>query len=300
MATELWHPDIEITDTLACEVISAQFPSLSPINLKCIGEGWDNKAYLVNQQYIFRMPHRTVAAPLIERENAVLKYLQSIINLQIPNPEFAGNPCEIYPYHFHGYPIIPGKSGCHAQLTATSRRGSIPKLALFLKQLHSITEAKAYEIGAETQVFDRTNMAHLIELMRERVAKINTQNIATINMQAFEHELQITKSIRLPDNKVLVHGDMYCRHLMFNQNELTGVIDWGDVGINNPAVDSAIVFSFYPKAWHQSFFDIYGEIDKDTLAYARFLGLYSGITVLLYSHSMGDQLLLIEDQNLVS
>jgi aminoglycoside phosphotransferase (APT) family kinase protein len=34
---------------------------------------------------------------------------------------------------------------------------------------------------------------------------------------------------------------------MFNQGRLTGIIDWGNTGINNRAVDLAVIFSFYPR-----------------------------------------------------
>nr|WP_269471739.1 phosphotransferase [Legionella spiritensis] len=59
------------------------------------------------------------------------------------------------------------------------------------------------------------------------------------------------------------YGDLYWGHLMFDNNDLVGIIDWGQVGINHPAVDIGIVFSFYPTDYHQAFFDVYGEIDSD-------------------------------------
>lgn len=73
---------------------------------------------------------------------------------------------------------------------------------------------------------------------------------------------------------------------MFDNDELVGIIDWGDVGINSPAVDLGVVFSFYPESCHKAFFDIYKKVDKQTLQYARFVGLYSAITVLLYGHDI--------------
>lgn len=288
MGTELWHPDINITDEFARSIIEKQFSKLTPVKINCIGEGWDNKVFLVNDQFIFRFPHRKIAAVLIERENTVLKHLQPLMNLKIPNPIYTGNPSEEYPYHFHGYPIIKGKSGCHAHLSIASRRKSITKLAEFLKQLHSMTEDKARAIGAENQVFDRTDANRSIKALTEWVEKINAQNIALINRAVFNEEMNLAATIQLPDTKVLVHGDLYCRHLMFDKDDLVGIIDWGDVGINNPAVDLSVVFSFYPADCHQAFFDIYGDIDAETFAYARFLGLYSALAVLLYGHNIKD------------
>jgi len=70
------------------------------------------------------------------------------------------------------------------------------------------------------------------------------------------------------------------------------VIDWGDVGINNRAVDLAIIFSFYPKHCHQDFFKIYGDVEPHTWQYARFLGLHYALTTLLYGHNINDRLLM--------
>lgn len=292
--TELWHSDINITDDFARKMIERQFSELAPVEIKCIGEGWDNKVFLVNEKYIFRFPHRKIAATLIERENSVLKHLQSILNLKIPNPIYIGMPNADYPYHIQGYQIIDGVSGCHAALTLSERISSIKKLAIFLKKLHSIHEKQAREIGADYQVFDRMDVNGTINNFTERVDKINIRKIASIDLQVFNQEIQIAKAIKLPVTKVLVHGDLYCRHLMFDKSELVGIIDWGDVGINNPAVDLSVIFSFYPESCHGTFFDIYGSVDSQTLTYARFLGLYSAMTIMLYGHDINDTQLVHE------
>lgn len=299
MGTELWHPDINITDDIAQNIIEEQFNELAPVKVKCIGKGWDNKVFLVNDQFIFRFPHREIAGQLIGRENAVLKNINSIVNLEIPNPTYIGKPRNDYPYSFHGYSIIKGKSGCHANLTLEERISSITLLAKFLKTLHDISEQQAIKIGAKPQVFDRTKTDKVVEALNDRVNKIITRDIALINRSVFQDEMSIAKGINLPPNKVLVHGDLYARHLMFHEGQLTGVIDWGDVGINSPAVDLSVIFSFYPPNVHHTFLSIYGSVDSQTWNYARFLGLYSAITIMLYGHDIGDELLVAEAMNAI-
>ena len=113
-----------------------------------------------------------------------------------------------------------------------------------------------------------------------------------MNIQVLQNEIDEIKDIKLPmDDKVLVHGDLYSRHIIFQQAQLTGIIDWGDVDINNRSVDQAIIFSFYPQNCHDNFIKIYGNVEPNTWQFARFLGLYSAITVTLYSHAVGDVLL---------
>jgi len=301
MGSELWHPDIKVTKALAKRSIEDRFSTLSPIkSIKCIGEGWDNKVFLVNEDIIFRFPHRKIAVELIERENVTLGHLHSKINIEIPNPKYIGHPSAYYPYPFHGYRMIKGVSGCHANLTPHERIASLTPLATFLKQLHSITEKRAIAMSGKNQVFDRTRTYEVANALNERVDKIIARKICKINKNCFQHEIMEAKKIELSfDAKVLVHGDLYCCHLMFNQGRLTGVIDWGDIGINNPSVDLAVIFSFYPSSCHKQFFEIYGEIEENTWQYARFLGLYSVLTNILYGYDIGDTMLLKEAINAV-
>ena len=296
MSSEQWHADIEVTEVLAKTCIEEQFKQLAPLQeIMCIGEGWDNKVFLVNHSIVFRFPRRRVAVQLIERENAVLSSLQSQFSIEIPDPQYIGKPSKYYPYPFHGYPIIKGRSGCHASLTSEERIASIKPLALFLKKLHQITEEQAVEMGAAPQVVDRTDKNRLISALTERVNKINKQKIFQINKKCFEEEMHAAEYNKVDfTKKTLVHGDLYCRHLMFNQGKLSGIIDWGDTGINHCSIDLAVLYSFYPKSCHDTFFSIYGSVESESLIHSRFLGLYSALTVLLYAHDTNDQLLLEE------
>ena len=231
MSSEQWHADIQITEERVKNCLQDRFPLLSPIKIiKCIGEGWDNKVFLVNNKIIFRFPRRKIAVELIERENVILKNLQSLLNIDIPNIKYRGHPTSRYPYPFHGYDMIMGTSGCHAQLSTQDRIASIATLATFLKQLHSIDETQALTMGARNQqVFDRTDISRVVNALNERINKIIDRKISNINKESLQYEMTVAQNIKLPDDKYLVHGDLYCRHLMFNQGQLTGIIDWGDV-----------------------------------------------------------------------
>jgi len=295
MTGERWHADIEVTDELVSRKIVEQFPEMAPLSsIQCIGEGWDNKAYMVNNTYIFRFPRRKIAVELIERENAILRHLQPIVSLAIPQIQFYGKPTPDYPYVFHGYKKIKGVSGCYAALTPQQRSESIIPLAQFIKEIHQFSEHQAQKIGAKEQLFDRTNVARILNVMRENIKKIDDRNIVKIQFHHLKKELKRVEDISLSGKKVLIHGDLYCRHLMFHKGRLNGIIDWGDVGINNPSVDLAVIFSFYEGKEFQSFFNIYGQVDKVTWDYSRFLGLYSAFSLLLYGYDIHDKLLVEE------
>lgn len=248
-----------------------------------IGEGWDNKVFLVNDKIIFRFPHRKIAVELISQENFVLNNLPNFSEIQIPRPIYIGKPSSYYPYDFQGYKKIEGVASHEANLSLDERVKSLDIIAKFLKELHSIDENKALALGAKPQIFDRTCIENLIKNLNDRVEKIITRNICQINNDIYQQELNFVKSLTLPKEKCLVHNDLDSRHLIFNHGKLTGIIDWGDIGISNKAADLAIIWDFYPKSCHQQFFNIYGFVDETTWNYARFLGIYSALTLLLFA-----------------
>lgn len=298
---EEWHADIHITEELVISCLQGQFPALLPIKkIKCIGEGWDNKVFLINEKIIFRFPRRKIAVALIERENAVLNKLPIFPGVSVPIPKYVGYPTIDYPYSFQGYALIIGISAYQAKLNDQDRIASLPILAGFLKQLHSIDVTQALAMGAEPQVFDRTLTSKTIEILQGRITKIIARKCCNINLDCFQQEVAAVKNLLLPESdRCLVHGDLDCRHLIFNENQLTGIIDWGDMGINHKSVDLAIIWSFYPSSCHSQFFEIYGAVDLATWQYARFLGLYCAFTELLYGTDMDDVLLVTEAVNAI-
>lgn len=291
--TEEWHSNILINEEIVRASLQNQFPDLGIITeIKYLSEGWDNTVFLVNNHIIFRFPRRTVAAELIEQENTVLNQLPSFLNIEIPRPIYLGKATEQFPFAFHGYQYLTGKPSYLAALSIEERKASITILANFLKQLHSIDESEALTIGAKPQVWDRTDVSHAIATLTERVNKLISRKFCSINQDLFQQEISKVQKLSLPKHdKCLVHGDLDSRHLLFNSGILSGIIDWGDLGINNRAVDLGIIWDFYPTECQKIFFDIYGDVDQATWQYARFLGLYSGFTLLLYGKSIGDTLL---------
>ncbi len=294
MIIEEWHSDLLITEDLAKSCILEQFDYLAPIKeVKTIGEGWDNKAFLLNEQIVFRFPRHQAAVAQLQRENKLLNHLAKLLNIQIPQPKYLGHPTTAYPYPFHGYEIITGVPAYLANLSQLDYFSSLEPLAIFLKQLHNIAQAEAITFGAELQEFSDATVNQTIKTFSERINKIIKRKIVNLNQACFKEEIAAVKRLKPAYNdKCLIHGDLDCRHLMFNQHRLVGIIDWGDVEINNRAADLAIVWSLYPPECHERFLSLYGSVDEATWQFARFLGLYDAIALILYGAGVADKDLL--------
>ncbi|MDQ8039199.1 MAG: phosphotransferase [Cellulomonas sp.] len=288
-----WQADIDVQAEHVKQCLLEQFPRLLPLNnIRLIGEGWDNRVFLVNENVIFRFPRRKIAVELFEHENRVLPQLQSHFSLQIPNPIYQGKPSEYYPYPFQGYTRLQGTSG--ENLSQENRLASLKALSLFLKQLHAITKKQALHLGAESQVFDKTQVQQAITTFKERVNQLISLDCYDINSNEINNEVEKIQTIELSNSLSLVHGDLHFKHLLFNHGKLTSVIDWGDLGINHPVVDLSIIWGFYSSEYHSIFHEIYGFVDQKIWNYARFLALYVAFTFLLYGQDIGNEKLVNE------
>src|SRR5918911_1437267 len=98
--TQPWKADVDLTPERAASLIERQFPALAPARLEPLGIGWDNAAYLVNGNLVFRFPRRQMGAGLIEREARILPLLAPHLPLPVPVPRFVGRPAGEYPFPF--------------------------------------------------------------------------------------------------------------------------------------------------------------------------------------------------------
>ncbi|MCX5923914.1 MAG: phosphotransferase [Candidatus Dependentiae bacterium] len=284
-----WKLDKDITVEIASQVLEEQLFTVEDI--KILGQGFDNVALLVNHNLVFRFPrHSNADIYQLKNENPILQKLQSVISLKIPNPIYIGRPTSYYPYHFQGYEKIEGVAVYQVDLTEQELLSCLKNLALFLKQVHSITALQAQNWGLERSGYDHTCIETMLEALQPRIDSIIAQNIFELDLSFIATEIEIAKTIKIPDDAdCLIHGDLHFKHIIMKDKKLIGIIDWGDVDINHPVVDFAIIHELFPVSMHNVFFELYCNIDLKIWQYARFLALKSIITSILCGYDTKDQ-----------
>ncbi len=291
-----WVPQFEITEQLIRSLITEQFPELSINSLKFFGSGWDNTLYLLNYEYVFRLPHRFEALKWLAIEMHALPELATYCSMPIPIPLFRGKATEEYPYIFYGYKLLPGKSIGNFELNAQAYKKLATNLGLFLKELHGVS----------------LDFAQKKELMSEP-AKVDFEFCVVRGLEAFEssiaHDLipvhfdknrikmfiESWVELEVPKKQVILHGDLYARHVLINKmGDIVGIIDWGDLHIGCIGVDLGVVYWMLPLEFHDSFFEVYGAVPNDTLKIAQFRAFYVAIRLLIYGYEMRDDLIMCE------
>lgn len=288
-----WAPEQTIEPRDALQLIQEQFPELGADKISLLGAGWDNTAYLVNGEFIFRFPRRHLALAFVEAEWRLLPKLAGMLPLSIPVPRWKGEPGHNYPWPFLGYRMLPGSTACVANLSEKERASLAEPLAFFLKTLHATPKEFISQCPIPA---DNRSRIHA-KVLAPKIEK-NLEEMKQLGL--IEKVNPVEGTYREPVATAIVHGDFYVRHLLVDgRRQLIGVIDWGDIHLGDPAIDLSIAHSFLPPEAHAVFRKAYGGVDDETWVLARVRAVYSSTLIALFGHHMGHPSLVREGLRLL-
>ncbi|MBV8499157.1 MAG: phosphotransferase [Candidatus Eremiobacteraeota bacterium] len=284
-----WAAEIEVTAHLAATLIARQFPRLGTPSLTVLGEGWDNAAFLVNDTWVFRFPRRAIAAPLIERESRILPLIAGALPLAIPVPEFVGTPAAGYPWAFAGYRVLPGRPLTGARPGKGDEVGLARCVGGFLRALHGVDTAPLVAAGLPGDTIGRLDHARMRPKFVERLRALRDGGLVRDSAELLHFLDRVAPAGARSERLRLVHGDLYARHVLVDEDlGATGIIDWGDVHLGDPALDLAFAFITISPQARGSLFAAYGAVDARTLELARYRAIYHSAMTAHYGLCIGD------------
>ncbi len=284
-----WTADIDVDAALAAKLVASQFPQFAGASLEPFGFGWDTAAFLLDGSVVFRFPRRRSVVHLIEREIALLPHLAGRLPLPIPAPSFVGASTAAYPWAFAGYERIPGKTACSLHLSEAQRDAMAVPLAQFLRALHGVDPAPLVANGLPPDELGRLDYERRMKLTRDRLPSLVAAG-GLARPEAFVEWLDAHPPVAIEDReRRVLHGDLYARHVLLDESALpSGIIDWGDIHLGDPALDIAIAHLMLPESAHGVFRDTYGSMDERTWTVARFRAIYHAVLELDYGIRTND------------
>lgn len=272
-----WDAEIEISEQLVRQLLDEQFPEFAECSLSLLGEGWDNAAWLVGDDWVFRYPRRQLGADVILSEFAVIPTVADRLAAPVSCPLRIGKPTSEYAWPFAGYPMISGVELCQAAPAASQRLKLAEELGIFLRSLHDISADEALQLGAPHDTFGRLDIERRSTQAREQLSKAGKLGI--IDSPARWESLldRLVPLCKPPVTDCLVHGDLYSRHVIVKTCDaeseedarLAGIIDWGDVHAGDPSADLACAWSLFDVAGRRRLLGAYGEVAAESLILAR-------------------------------
>ena len=223
--------------------IEAAFPALVVEGCRSLGEGWDSAAWLVNEALLFRFPKRLAVARALEWEIALLPALAPTLPVAIPRFTYLaehGAPTDSA-LPFVGYPLLPGVflDALPGALHETSPL--LPQLADFLRALHHFPRERAVAAGLPAVDWSAW-VAHWERFATWlMIGEASRFTPATRSRLVAFHDGLLAELRRAECPIALLHHDLALEHLLVTPDgrRLTGVIDWGDIALGDPALDFA-------------------------------------------------------------
>jgi aminoglycoside 2''-phosphotransferase len=227
--------------------IEEKFPQLEVKKIEYISEGWDSVGCRVNEKLLFRFPKRSEVAHNLLKEIKLLPRLAPALPLAIPQFSYVSTePGKNFPFAFVGYELIEGEQMENFLPEIEQEEWWRPALGRFLTALHAFPVEQALECGvSEVMIYGegskveswRDSLEDFFLRTREHVFPLISEERQDEIANYLEDFLEEERYFAFEPK--LVHADLNGEHVLLDlQNKkVNGIIDFGDCGIGDPALD---------------------------------------------------------------
>lgn len=271
------HADeLDIDVALVRRLLRAQCPRWADLPLTPVeNRGTDNAVYRLGDDMAVRLPRRERDVAALEKELEWLPRLAPLLPLAIPIPLVVGEPAAEYPWTWSVYRWLDGEDATPERLS-DARRAAID-LAGFLVALQGIEAADGPPPG-QHNAFRGVPLVERDETVRAWLASLAERVDAAAVMGVWQASLRAPEWQRAP---VWIHGDLDSRNVLARAGMVTGVVDFGCLGVGDPACDVAVAWKLL-SADARELFRTSLAVDDETWARSRGWALSQALGALAY------------------
>ncbi|WP_309707433.1 aminoglycoside phosphotransferase family protein [Armatimonas sp.] len=271
------HPDEVFTDSaLVSRLLATQFPQWAALPIKRVASsGTDNALYRLGDELVMRLPRVHWAVGQVEKEQQWLPKLAPHLSLAVPTPLAMGLPCAGYPWHWSVYRWLDGKNATLDSLSDPCQAAKT--LAGFIRALQGCDATDGPAPGDHNSGRGEP-LAKRDAAVRSALAKLNGRIDTDAATKAWETALQVPAW----DNaRVWLHGDLQSGNLLATDGQLSAVIDFGCLGVGDPACELIVGWNLFETDSRQVFRDALA-IDDATWERGRGWALSMALIALPY------------------
>jgi aminoglycoside phosphotransferase (APT) family kinase protein len=271
------HPDEVSTDVpVVRRLLSAQFPQWADLPIAPVrSAGTDNAIYRLGGDIAVRLPRLQVASERLDKEHRWLPRLAPLLPLDIPVPLAKGAPGVGYPWHWSVCRWLDGETATVARLSDPGQ--AAVELAQFIAALQEIDSTAGPPPGSHN-FFRGVPLAARDAGTRTAISSLHGTIDGDLATAAWEAALQAPEWRGRP---LWIHGDLQPGNLLVKEGRLSAVIDFGDLGVGDPACDLMVAWNLFPADTRTDFRE---ALAVDDAAWARGRGwaLSFGLIALPY------------------
>ncbi|HET6634937.1 MAG TPA: aminoglycoside phosphotransferase family protein [Streptomyces sp.] len=249
MSTGRMHPDEHaVDDDLVRRLVGRQFPQWAGLPVRRLPSGGTVHAmFRLGDDMVVRLPLTEGGVEDVALEREWLPRLAPRLSTAIPEALAAGKPAEGYPWPWSVYRWLPGEPPQAGELREPAHLAE--DLARFVTAMRSITLAGAPQAhrGGPLASLDAATRRAIEELRGISEEDVDCDAVTAVWEDA----------LRAPDwagPPVWLHADLMPGNLLVDDGgRLTAVIDFGCVGMGDPACDLFPAWNLLPPGAREVF-----------------------------------------------
>jgi aminoglycoside phosphotransferase (APT) family kinase protein len=211
-------------------------------------QGWDSHAVVTEGRWLDRTPRFPDAESQLRTEARLMPRLAPLLPLPVPVPIVLDeSPLRVR------HVLVPGEPVLDPELL-TPDQGR--RLAEFLRCLHHMPVTIYVETGVPDGVAARAELLATLKVMLHRVAPLLPEPLR-------EPGLALLRRVALPAPGALTHGDLAAHHVLVRDGAISGIIDWSDSHVGDPALDLAWALYDTPDPFAEAVATTYGATDDE-------------------------------------
>ena len=254
------HADEVHTDAaLVRRLLAAQLPRWADLPISAVQSlGTVNAIYRLGDHLCARLPRVQAWAESLDREWRWLPRLAPHLSLRIPEPVGKGSPVGSYPFSWAIYGWIDGQP--YSDELVDDEHQAARDLAQFVVELRRIDPVVGAPRGG------RRPLRELDAVTRAAIESARGVIDSDGASAAWERALEAPAWDGTP---VWIHTDLLRPNLLVHGGRLCAVIDFGGIGVGDPAADVIAAWSVFGRIGRGTF---RGALDVDDATWNRARG----------------------------
>ncbi len=265
------HPDeLEIDEALARLLVKQQFPQWADLPLRRVENlGTVNVIFRLGDALAVRLPRRDGPTRAESKELEWLPRMAQLLPVEIPVPVAHGRPSATYPFRWEIQRWVEGET---LPVEAIDAAQAARDLASLVRALRHVSAAGAPPgRGIPLAQRDEDFRYWMARFEAEPGVKRAVEDVWRRSLAAPPWTAQA----------VWHHGDLDARNWLVRDGRISGVIDWGSMGVGDPACDVMVAWKLHSPTARDAFRKAL-PTDDATWDRARGWALSQAVAILAY------------------